>query len=180
MSKELIKAAIDKFPALAAMYTALGKDKQEKFAAEIGAIYKESNPSGVLVKEEKPRTQLIIYYPDNFWTNKVHLKVNGSFVGVYLLRDDIDFRGQVKIAAQLRGIEITQLEYTESKKLITTINDEPIIPENFGTNNPVDTKQVSTSNSPSDPPISLGNDKQRNDSQNNTEGTGNLFDSPVS
>lgn len=177
MSKELIKGAISKFPALAAMYGVLSKTDQDKLAAEIGSIYKDSNPTGTVIKEEKPRTQLIIYYPDNFWTNKIHLKVNESFVGVYLLRDDVDFEKQVRNAGTLRGIQITSLEYTESKKLITTINNEsPIDIKISEPDNPVDKTE---SNNQS---LSTGNvegnveiDKQRNNSGTGSEQTGDLF-----
>lgn len=174
MDKAKIIEIIKSFPTLAAMYGVMSandkKSLEDKFI-----LASSTNQGGAKVEELKPRSELIIAYPDNHWTNKVHLKVLGSYVGVYMLRDDIDFGAQIKTAALLRGIEITSLEYTEIKKITTTINDEsPLDIENRKTDNPVDTGLQSQM----EPEIPLGeNSKLGTDTKGSEEGTGELFTS---
>jgi len=176
MDKTQILEIIKGFPTLAAMYGVMSASDKKSFEDKLIFAANSGDPQGgAKVQEVKPRSELIIAYPDNHWTNLVHLKMMGSYVGVYLLRHDIDFGQQVRTAALLRGIEITSLEYTETTKLRTTINDEsPLDIENRKTDNQSDkglepTRKIGleTSNTESS---EIGNNQE-----SSTQGTGELF-----
>lgn len=176
MDKTQILEIIKGFPTLAAMYGVMSASDKKSFEDKL--IFASNNSAsgdpqgGAKVQEVKPRSELIIAYPDNHWTNLVYLKMMGSYVGVYLLRHDIDFGQQVRTAALLRGIEITSLEYTETTKLRTTINDEsPLDIENRKTNNPSDTGEPKEQQ-PTLPEEGFGSGSDKTGSE---EGTGELF-----
>lgn len=169
-----IAEVLKKFPTLSVMYNVLSDKEKEKLSASLEEVFVKQNPTGTKIEEVKPQVQLIIYYPDNIYTNKVHLKMMGSFVGVYLLRDDIDFGRQVRNAALLRNIDITSFEYTENTQLRTTIDDKsPLdikISEQHQSSN---TEEVERSSDPTQ--LNVDNVQSGNNQENNSGTTGDLF-----